>query len=129
MRFLIDTHVLIWWQADDSRLGKRARAVLADPQHEVLISIASLWEMSIKFRKGKLSVAGSAALLDPVSDQIGVLHIDVDHLEALEALPQKPGHNDPFDQLILAQAKAEEIPLLTGDRMMTGYGVSCIGVG
>lgn len=129
MRLLIDTHVLIWWQKSDPRLNARARALLADPRSELVVSIASLWEMSLKFRIGKLDVAGSDAWAEAFEGRCSVLSINARHLVALERLPSKPEHKDPFDHLILAQAAAERIPLVTNDKMMTGYGVSCIGAG
>lgn len=129
MKLLIDTHVLIWWQNNDARLSKGARAVLADPRHSVAVSIASFWEMSIKFRQGKLESAGSVAYRKASEQQIDILGIDASHLVALETLPERANHKDPFDRLILAQALAEDMPLMTGDRLMMGCGVSCIGIG
>ncbi len=129
MRLLIDTHVLIWWQNGDPRLSKGARAVLADPRHGLFISIASFWEMSIKFRQGKLQFAGSAAYRKAIDARLDILDVRLDHLSALETLLEKPGHKDPFDRLIVAQALSEGLPLMTGDKQMMGYGVSCIGVG
>ncbi|MGL5838528.1 MAG: type II toxin-antitoxin system VapC family toxin [Sphingorhabdus sp.] len=128
MRLLIDTHVFIWWQNDDPLLSKAARAVLADPQHSLLVSIASFWEMSIKFRQGKLQSAGSVAYRKAIGEQVSILDVKLDHLAALEALPDRPDHKDPFDRMMLAQALSEGCPLMTGDRKMVGYGVSCIGV-
>ena len=129
MRLLVDTHVLLWWQNDNPRLSRAARAVLADPRHNISISIVSFWEMSIKFRQGKLDAAGSVTLRRAIDEQMDILDIKRDHLTALETLPDRPDHKDPCDRLILSQALSEQIPLMTGDRMMTGYGVSCIGVG
>ncbi len=128
MKLLIDTHVLIWWHNDDPRLSRGARAVLANQQHSLLISIASFWEMSIKFRQGKLETAGSVAYRKAAEERLRILDVQLDHLSALETLPERPDHKDPFDRLILAQALSEGCPLMTGDRKMIGYGVSCIGV-
>jgi PIN domain nuclease of toxin-antitoxin system len=129
MRMLLDTHVLLWWQVNDPRLSQKARAVLANPQHGLLISIASFWEISIKHRLGKLGVSGGEALSNAQALGCSVLAISPDHITVLDSLPQHALHRDPFDHLILAQAKSEGISLLTGDRKMTGYGVSCVGVG
>jgi PIN domain nuclease of toxin-antitoxin system len=129
MKLLLDTHVLIWWHNNDPRLSKGARAVLADPRYSLVVSIASFWEMSIKFRQSKLESAGSVAHKKASDQEIDVLNIDVTHLVALETLPERANHKDPFDRLILAQALTEGMPLMTGDRLMMGYGVSCIGVG
>ncbi len=128
MRLLIDTHVLIWWQNADQRLSVGARQLLADPRADVAISIASFWEMSIKFRQGKLQSSGSVAFRNAVEQQFGIVGISDAHLLALEALPERANHKDPFDRLILAQAQIEGRALMTGDRSMLGYGVPCIGV-
>jgi PIN domain nuclease of toxin-antitoxin system len=129
MKLLLDTHVLIWWQDDDPRLSVGARAVLADPRHSLVMSIASFWEMAIKFRQGKLQFSGSVAYRSAVRQEIAIIGIDHMHLLALEALPERANHKDPFDRLILAQALCEGMALMTGDRQMLGYGVSCVGVG
>ena len=129
MTLLLDTHVLIWWQDDDPRLSDGARAVLADPRHRLVMSIASFWEMSIKFRQGKLQISGSVAYRHAVQQQIAVIGVSQQHLLALEALPERANHKDPFDRLILAQALTEDMALMTGDRQMLGYGVTCVGIG
>jgi PIN domain nuclease of toxin-antitoxin system len=129
MKLLLDTHVLIWWQDNNPRLSRGARAVLADPRHTLVVSVASFWEMSIKFRQGKLETAGSVAYRKAAEEQFQILGIDDRHLVALETLQERANHKDPFDRLLLAQALSEDIPLMTGDRLMLGYGVSCIGIG
>jgi PIN domain nuclease of toxin-antitoxin system len=129
MKLLLDTHVLIWWQDDDPRLSLGARAVLADPRHNLVMSIASFWEMAIKFRQGKLQISGSVAYRAALRQLISVVGISHDHLLALEALPERANHKDPFDRLILAQALSEGMALMTGDRQMLGYGVTCVGIG
>ena len=83
MRLIIDTHVLIWWQNDDTRLGTGARAVLTDPQYSVLVSIASFWEMSIKFRRGKLESAGSVAYRKAIEERLAILPVRLENLSAL----------------------------------------------
>jgi PIN domain nuclease of toxin-antitoxin system len=128
MRLLLDTHVLLWWQGDDPRLGSRVRALIADPDHQTVISWASLWEISIKYRKGKLDVSGAEVASEAVDDRFEFLDVNASHLAAYENLPKVAGHNDPFDHLLLAQAKVENIPLITADRHMTAYGVRCVGV-
>jgi PIN domain nuclease of toxin-antitoxin system len=128
VKLLLDTHVIIWWQQDNPRLGQRARALLADPANEVMVSTASFWEMTIKHRKGKLPVAGEAAWAEAVDDGFVILNLEPAHLDAVAALPTVDDHNDPFDHLLLAQAVAEGMLLVTADRHMTAYGVPCIGV-
>jgi PIN domain nuclease of toxin-antitoxin system len=129
VKLLLDTHVLIWWLDDDPRLSGGARAVLGNPRHRLVMSIASFWEMAIKFRQGKLQISGSVAYRHAVQQQMAIIGVSSDHLLALEALPERANHKDPFDRLILAQALTEDMALMTGDRQMLGYGVTCVGIG
>lgn len=126
MKLLLDTHVVLWWLRDDPRLGRRSRAMIAGGNNEILVSIATPWEVAIKYRIGKLDES-SMAVLDAIgSAGMSVIDIRRPHLEALEKLPK--GHGDPFDHLILAQAGAEAATLMTGDRQMAAYGIPCIGI-
>lgn len=118
---MLDTHALIWAIADHPKLGKRARAVIADRNNDVLFSVVSIWEILIKVRVGKLhldwrKLAGAAG-------EAGFQRIDVgtDHMEALDALPFH--HGDPFDHLILAQAIAEGARIVTSDQNMMRYDI------
>jgi PIN domain nuclease of toxin-antitoxin system len=128
MRLLLDTHVLLWWLEDDPRLRPRVRAIIADRQNEVFVSAASFWELSIKRRKGGIESRGSALWQDAITEGFMVLAVASQHLEALEGLALVAGHNDPFDHMILAQARAERAAVITHDRAMAAYGVPCIGV-
>ncbi|MBW8785366.1 MAG: type II toxin-antitoxin system VapC family toxin [Novosphingobium sp.] len=129
MKLLLDTHVLLWWLRDDPRLSGRARSVIAAPNVAVLVSIGSLWELSIKCRIGKIEESGARVLRETIGENFAVLDVTAAHLAALEGFPRVAPHNDPFDHLILAQAQAEMAIVMTGDRIMTRYGVPCIGVG
>jgi len=126
MRLLLDTHALMWWLEDNPRLGPRARQRLADPDNEVIASMVSLWEITIKWRIGRMHQSGSAfaALLD--EQGLAPLTVERAHILMLEQLPLL--HGDPFDHLLLAQASAEDATIVTNDRHMTAYGVPCIGV-
>lgn len=129
MRLLLDTHVLIWWLEDDPRLRSSARALIAKPNADVFFSIVSCWEASLKARKGKIKITGSAMwrlLLEEGFEPIGLA---ANHIVEMEKLPVVAGNGDPFDYLLLAQAKAEGAALMTADRMLTEYGVPCIGTG
>jgi PIN domain nuclease of toxin-antitoxin system len=123
MRLLLDTHVLLWWLRDNPKLGPRSRAAIAAPGVELLVSIASFWEMSIKARNGKSDEPGSTLWNDAIAQGVTVLSLNSEHLRALEVLRQVVKHNDPFDHLILAQAKAERALLVTSDRLMRQYDV------
>ena len=126
MKLLLDTNALIWWLEDNARLGPRARQHLANPANLVLASIVSLWEISVKWRVGKLHLPGTA-FAGLLSEQgVDLIGVETAHLAALEGLPLH--HGDPFDHLLLAQAMVEEATILTSDREMTNYGIPCIGV-
>lgn len=126
MKLLLDTNALIWWMEDNPNLGPRARQLIADRANDVFVSIASPWEISIKYRIEKMEQCGSAILNALGEEKMTVLGITSAHLEALEGLPRH--HRDPFDHIILAQAKVEGARIITSDRIMTAYGVPCIGV-
>ena len=124
MKILLDTNALIWWLRDDPKLGPQARQIVADRSSEIMVSVISLWEVTMKWRVGKMDYAGSAFLDDLNSAGIMPLGISAPHLLALEALGFE--HRDPFDHLILAQAIVEGARVMTSDRDMTLYGVRCI---
>ena len=117
---LLDTHALLWWLSDDARLGARSRARIAEPNVRVLVSAASGWEISIKRALGKLEAPGG------IGDMLGELGfeplgIDFAHAEAAGALP--PPHRDPFDRMLVAQARVERLVLLTADDKVMAYDV------
>jgi PIN domain nuclease of toxin-antitoxin system len=121
---LLDTHVLLWWLTDNPRLGPQTRALIAGSSAEVLVSVVSLWEATIKFRVGKLPERGSELWIDIDNEGLALLPIKHDHVAALEELPRH--HGDPFDHMLLAQAQVEGARVVTVDRHMTLYGVPCI---
>jgi PIN domain nuclease of toxin-antitoxin system len=125
VKLLLDTHILLWWLSNNPKLGAKTRAMISDPRAEPMVSIASFWEVAIKSRIGKLNEFGSLLMAQAKSEGFGVLHVEPRHLAVLERLERVPGHNDPFDHLIVAQAKAENAMLITGDKQLRGYGVDC----
>ncbi|MCU0256744.1 MAG: type II toxin-antitoxin system VapC family toxin [Vicinamibacterales bacterium] len=118
MRLLLDTHVFLWWCADDARLGEVERAAIRDGGNEVFLSTASVWEMAIKQALGRLQVPEppSAAVT-----RLGIerLPIAFEHAEATVGLPAL--HRDPFDRLLVAQAKMEGLTLVTTDPAVRSY--------
>ena len=128
MRLLLDTHVLIWWFRDNPRLGSRARALIADGAIEVLFSCVSCWEATIKAQTGKIEMTGSELWRRSTDERFSPLGVESRHIETLERLPQVLRHGDPFDHLLLAQAKAEGAAIMTNDPKMAEYGIPCIGV-
>ena len=123
MKLLLDTHVMLWWLRDDPKLGPRSRADIAQSGARLMVSIASFWEFSIKFRKRKFEELGSTLVAEATAQGLEVMEISPAHLRALESLPQIAGHNDPFDHLILAQTIAENATLVTSDHQLKSYNV------
>ncbi|WP_264050513.1 type II toxin-antitoxin system VapC family toxin [Methylobacterium flocculans] len=124
MRLLLDTHALLWWLLADPRLGQAARDLIADPANDVLVSVASLWEIQVKVRVGKLK-ADLGSILDAVRDQgFEVVGITPPHLLALGDLPRH--HGDPWDHLLIAQANAEGAVFLSEDRHVPDYPVAFV---
>lgn len=121
MRLLLDTHVLLWWLADDRQLGPRARATIAEPEQEVLVSVVSLWEARIKQSLGKLELPETfrSAIADQGFHELAVLS---EHTDELQRLPSH--HRDPFDRLLIAQARGGGLTLVTGDENIARYDVA-----
>ena len=126
MRLLLDTQALLWWLNDDPRLGQTARALIADTANAVLVSVASFWELSIKSRIGKLDDAGSEVMREVQESRFEIVPIERVHLAMLESLEPVPGHKDPFDHLILVQARERRAVLVTSDRHLRRYDVRCV---
>jgi PIN domain nuclease of toxin-antitoxin system len=121
VRYLLDTHVFLWWIADDDRLSDRARTIIADGQNVLYLSAASCWEIVIKSRLGRLTLAGDPEELIPehmARNSIQGLPVRISH--ALQSrLPDY--HRDPFDRLLVAQSQMEDLPLLTSDLQFRPY--------
>ena len=126
MRLLLDTQVLLWWLKDDPKLVPPTRALIADSRNTILVSAASFWEISIKYRIGKIDKQGSAVLREVEALGFTIVPLAAEHFQRLEQLESKPGHNDPFDHLILVQATAEDAVLITSDRFPRSYGIRCL---
>lgn len=124
MRYLLDTHALIWFLGGRPELSEHARQLIEDSNNELLVSIASLWEMAIKSSIGKLTLERPFDKLFPAQldqNSIDVLPITLDHLNAVCDLPFH--HRDPFDRLIVAQALVEHIPVLSVEMVFDSYQV------
>jgi PIN domain nuclease of toxin-antitoxin system len=124
VKLLLDTHALIWWLSDDDRIGPQARALIADPGNDVLVSVVSLWEIVVKVRVGKLD--SDIREVIGACDKGGFISLDVrpDHLKLLATLPMH--HRDPFDHLLIAQAIAEDATFVTDDRHAGRYPVRAV---
>jgi PIN domain nuclease of toxin-antitoxin system len=124
VKILLDTNALIWWMEDLPHLGAQARARISHPDSHILASLASIWEITVKWRAGKHPVSGAPYAAFLADQGVGVLGICATHVAALENLELH--HKDPFDHIILAQAVVEAAQILTSDREMASYGVPCI---
>ena len=125
MRLLLDSHAFLWFILGDQRLSDRARLAIAAADTDVLISPATLWEMAIKVRLGKYTLPGPfGPFMDTqlTSNRIRLLPIEVRHTALLASMPFH--HRDPFDRLIVAQALAESIGVVSIDAMLDAYGAS-----
>lgn len=118
MRILLDTHIFLWLTTDDPRLGRRARAMIENAK-AVFVSAASIWEVSIKVRLGKLKT-DPASLMEEMQWN-GFMELPVTALHAKEVADLLWHHGDPFDRLLVAQAIAEQLRLLTADLHLTDY--------
>lgn len=119
MRVLLDTHVWLWWLADEPLRPDADRAI-RDPLSDVHVSAASVWEVSIKRSLGKLE-AGAQIEHELDAEGFASLPIDVRHASLAGALP--PHHADPFDRVLVAQAQLEDLTLVTRDARLQAYDV------
>lgn len=127
MMVLLDTHVFIWWDSLPQRIGNKALAALVDPATSLFLSTASLWEMQIKIGLGKLSIGVPLKQMvncQSVENSITILPVNPDDIYAIEALPAL--HKDPFDRLIIAQARSRSLKILTADPIFTSYDVPVV---
>jgi PIN domain nuclease of toxin-antitoxin system len=121
-RLLLDTEVLIWWDANDARLGGNARALIQNAV-EVNVSAASAWEIAIKVALGKLRTSRHAS--QAVADGgFQPLAVAFEHAEAVEGLPAH--HRDPFDRLIIAAARVESLTIVSSDDQFRAYDVPVV---
>ena len=121
MRLLLDSHTLLWWLEDDRpRLGPQAQALITDAANEVFVSAATIWELAIKRATGKLQ---TPADLEAEVRQNGFIALPISfrHAERAGRLPLL--HRDPFDRMLVAQAQAENLTLITGDASIARYAV------
>ena len=123
MKLLLDTHVMFWWLRDSPLLNTRAKALIADHRADLIVSIASFWELSIKAGLGRAPESGSKLFTEAIRGGLRILDMDERHLATLETFAFTQEHKDPFDRLILAQTIVEDAMLVTGDRKLLAYDV------
>lgn len=127
MRVLLDTHVFLWWITGDSRLSARAYEVIKETKNEIYLSAASGWEMAIKAGLGKLRLQGEP--ISFITEQLVIngfesLPVQLNHSLFVYSLPEH--HRDPFDRLLVAQAKLENLLLVTADNKIGEYEVEVL---
>ncbi len=121
MRLLLDTHTVLWWVMDDPRLSRIARAAISEPENELFASAAAAYEIVYKQRLGRLHPLPDSLSRQFQREGISVLAISLDHALAAAALPGP--HRDPWDRIMMAQAVAEGLTVVTVDPRFTEYGV------
>ena len=124
MRVLLDTHAFLWWIADSGRLSLAARQVIADETNDIVVSAASAWEITTKYRIGKLPGAEAVALdVAGVISAQGFEHLPISVVDA-ERAGRLPGpHRDPFDRMLAAQAQARDLAVVSADTALDAYGI------
>jgi PIN domain nuclease of toxin-antitoxin system len=129
VRLLLDTHVWLWWNTEPERLAPSAVRQIENPRNEIFLSAASVWEMAIKRRLGKLPLPEPVAAYVArrlESDPVTALPVSVGHAAAVETLEGL--HQDPFDRLLIVQARHEGLRLLTVDDLVLAYGTPTVDV-
>ena len=121
MRYLLDTHILLWAIRNEPELKKEVKEAIVNPANQIFVSVVSEWEVAIKSNIGKLKLKPDFAAFAKLVDELGVVRISVEreHLELYEKLPLH--HRDPFDRMLIAQAKAEGLTIITHDKNFKGY--------
>lgn len=124
MKLLLDTHIFIWWDSEPAKLSESVLALCTDSAHELVVSVASLWEIQIKRQLGKLNLRlplGEIVAHQQETNGITVLPVAQAHVVALEQLPSL--HKDPFDRILVAQALVEGATLVSADPVLKSYPV------
>lgn len=127
MSILLDTHCWLWWLTTPERLKDEARLMIEEGDNQIFLSVASSWEIAIKYSLGKLRLPEAPELFVPkrlLRD--GMLSLPIEHIHALHVSELPLHHRDPFDRLIISQAQVEKLPVMTADRKFEPYEVEII---
>ncbi|MHB1358045.1 MAG: type II toxin-antitoxin system VapC family toxin [Rhodocyclaceae bacterium] len=127
MKVLLDTNAFLRWVEDDAALSKKARAAIADADNEILVSIVVPWELAIKSGQGKIKLSqpvGRYVASHVEANGFRLLGIELDDVALIEKLPLH--HRDPFDRLLIAQAKIRKLPVVSSDLAFSSYGIKRI---
>ena len=127
MKYLLDTHTLLWIITDDKQLSIKAKRYFLNKKNEIYLSMASLWEMAIKIRLNKLKINQSLAEFCKehiIGSNINILDIKIEHLAKLESL--KFNHRDPFDRMLVCQCARENMTIISKDKIFNKYSIKRI---
>jgi PIN domain nuclease of toxin-antitoxin system len=115
--YLLDTHVLLWWLFDDPQLDTNCRKIVRDPNHQIIVSSVSAWEIATKYRIGKLPEAKQIVEeYSQILQQAKFIELGINSAHALRAGSLPISHRDPFDRMLMAQSELENLPIITYDR-------------
>jgi PIN domain nuclease of toxin-antitoxin system len=127
MRLLVDTHTFLWWHTGDRRLPGSMRELIETGDHDLLLSVASVWEMVLKVARGRLRLGIALdRFLAEVRETQGFIAMPIEQPHALAVLQLPDHHKDPFDRMIVAQARVEGLPIVTRDPNIRRYDVETI---
>ncbi|GHU93654.1 twitching motility protein PilT [Bacteroidia bacterium] len=124
MKYLLDTHALIWALLDPTKLTTKVRSIIADSKNQVCVSVVSFWEIALKTSIGKFSLKNvNVKLLPKYAEQMGLTIVDLQAQEAISLtdLPIKNNHKDPFDRMIICQSIVYKMALISKDSMFEQY--------
>jgi len=123
VKILLDTHALIWWFDNASKLSRRASAIIANQNNTVLVSAAIAWELAIKVNLGKFDALSLTTELPRYTEEEGFEELPISMEQAVRAGLLPLHHRDPFDRLLVAQAQALNVPILSADTVLDQYDV------
>jgi PIN domain nuclease of toxin-antitoxin system len=127
MNLLLDTHVFMWWNSEPERIPTDTLRLLQDPNHNLFLSLVSLWEMQIKIQLGKLTLREDLEIMvqyEQERNNLSLMAIKLPHILKLKDLPHY--HKDPFDRLLIAQSQLENATLVSRDSAFQNYDCSVI---
>ena len=123
MKYILDTHILLWWLNDDKKLDSNKKKIIANPNNLIFISAVNIWEIEIKKALGKLVIPESY-IKTCIETQFTELPITISHISYLAKLDNH--HSDPFDRLLICQSIAENCILITEDKILKSYDIHCL---
>lgn len=127
MKLLLDTHCWLWWLVEPEKLSETARIAISTNDNELWLSVASIWEIGIKFKAGKLNLPQPPEILIPQQMQVdGVSALSITLPHALQAATLPLHHKDPFDRMLIAQTQLETMTILTNDTAFNSYDVTIL---